>query len=119
MSFVDELVSEKQRLQQRLEAIDTLLAAYDGQTAAAAPAVMRGRRKRGRGGRRGAEGSLKDYVRRVLTRKMSVAEVTQAVRDAGYQTSNKTLDKSVGIVLTDLAKKREAKKVERGVYVPR
>ncbi len=123
MSFVNELTAERERLQQRIEAIDTLLAAYDGQAPKRTTRVVaagRGRAaRRGGGGRRMEGGTLKDYIRRVLSKQMSVADVTAAVERAGYESSNKTLDKSVGIALTDLAKKKEARKVSRGVYAPK
>lgn len=62
------------------------------------------------------EGSLKSYIDRVLrasARPMRVVQITGAVLKAGYTTKNKTLAKSVGLALRDMA---GVKKVGRGAF---
>jgi hypothetical protein len=80
------------------------------------PGAQGGGPGRGPGPRDPREGSLRSYIERVLRasgKPMRVAEITQAVRKAGYATSNKTLDKTVGITLAGMSNVR---KVKRGVY---
>jgi hypothetical protein len=72
--------------------------------------------RRPRAGRRGArQGSLKDFIGRVLSGHgvMSVKEITAGVRKAGYKTRNKTLSKSVGIALAQMP---GVEKVDRGQF---
>ncbi len=44
---------------------------------------------------------------------MTVKDVTTAVRKAGYKSKNKTLDKSVGVALSEMP---GVKKVGRGTF---
>ena len=115
------LAAQQEQLATQIAAIDQFVVAIGGGQPAPQPrgrvgrppAGRRGGARRGRGAR---EGSLRSYVERVLRasgKPMRVAEITQAVRKAGYATSNKTLDKTVGITLAGIPGVR---KVERGVY---
>lgn len=61
-------------------------------------------------------GSLKDVLHHILASEggpMSVKDITDRVRQAGYDTRNKTLAKSVGIALTGM---EGVRKVSRGTY---
>lgn len=58
--------------------------------------------------------SLRAYVERVLADKpngMSVPQILQAVKDAGYESQSKTLDKQIASTLAS-----GFRRVERGVY---
>ena len=114
------LAAQQEQLATQIAALDQFVAAIGGGQPAPQPRGRVGRAPTGRrGARRGRgarEGSLRSYVERVLRasgKPMRVAEITQAVRKAGYATSNKTLDKTVGITLAGIPGVR---KVERGVY---
>lgn len=88
------------------------------------PAGSKGRAGGGKGrGRHGPrEGSLKQYALNALRSKgavMTVKDITSAVRNGGYKTKNKTLDKSVGIGLVELVKAGLVSKVGRGKFKAR
>jgi hypothetical protein len=117
-----ELIAQRDALDEQLLALDTALAAMGRKPVAARPAraaaiaVAVGRRPRGApaGGRR--PGSLKEFSARVLSSTggaMAVKDITDGVRRAGYETRNKTLAKSVGIALTQMP---EVQKVGRGLF---
>jgi len=108
-----ELAAQQAQRAVQLAALDRLLETLRG-TAPRSAARLAPRGRRRRGGARA--GSLKSYVDRVLRashRPLRVAEITAAVRQAGYKTRNRTLAKSVGVALVDLP---GVKKVGRGVF---
>lgn len=128
--FHATLSMKRDDLSQQITAIEQAIAGISGQPvssgAAAPPAGARGGR-RGRRGRRGGgggggggkrppEGTLKAYIERVLRKAekpMQVKAITAGVRAAGYPTKNKTLEKSVGIAVTQIP---GIKKVKRGTF---
>jgi hypothetical protein len=66
-------------------------------------------------GRAARPGSLREYIAQVMQggRVMTVSEITDAVRRAGYSTKNKTLSHSVGVMLREMP---AVKKVGRGQF---
>ena len=114
--LLSDIRAARDELATQLGALDQLLATLDG----AAPSPMAGPALKGHripGGHNGArDGTLKSYIERVLRatrRPMRRAEVTAAVLKAGYQSSNKTLAKSVGVALRTMP---GVKKIGRGVF---
>ena len=115
-----ELEAQQAQITAQMAALDNTIATLGGATAPTAQAgrmrVRTAGTKRGRAGRGAREGSLRSYIDKVLHeagKPMRVAEITAAVRKAGFKTKNKTLDKSVGITLAGIP---TAKRVARGVY---
>jgi hypothetical protein len=110
------LVAYRTRLAQQRIALDAEIAALDAAVSAIGgqPAVRAGRpagRRPGRPAGRSQptgpgprKGSLKEFILRVLTGggEMAVKDIAAGVLRRGYETSNKTLAKSVGIALTEL-----------------
>ncbi len=123
------LLAERADLDSKLAAIESTLSAFGGATAPRrgrppGSGKKRGRppgrpagakRGGGRGGRR-REGSLKEYIGKVLATGgvMRVKDIADAVVKSGYQTTNKTLAKSVGIALTQM--KDGVRRVGRGRF---
>ncbi len=109
-AFQGNLISQRDDLDSRIQAVDQALGALGGGAAVKPAGVTR---RRGGGPRKG---SLKSFIERVLrgrVRPLAVKDITAAVLKAGYKTKNKTLDKSVGIALADMA---TVVKVARGTY---
>jgi len=108
-----QLLAQRNALDTQIAGLERALAAMGAARVGWTPAgrvVARGRR-----GRRRA-GSLKEYIGRVLQAQrgpMAVKDITSAVVDAGYQSKNKTLAKSVGIALTQMS---EVSKIGRGLF---
>lgn len=70
----------------------------------------------GRGRRGPRAGSLKEYIENVLSAaggEMAVKDIAEGVVANGYKSKNKTLAKSVGIALTQMA---NVQKVGRGTF---
>lgn len=111
---LQKLRAERDRLDEQINALEGALAAMGRGPAPAAPTPTP--TTRGGRGRRGESGTLRDYVQRVMKGRgeMQVRDITDAVIAAGYPTQNKTLAKSVGIVLTQLP---NVKKTGRGRFV--
>ncbi|TWT42166.1 hypothetical protein RAS1_32960 [Phycisphaerae bacterium RAS1] len=113
------LAQQQARVSAQIAALDQFLATLGvGSPAAARRTAGRARRRGGAAGGGGGarEGSLKAYISQVLTaarRPMRVAEIATAVLDAGFETRNKTLAKSVGNMLVDM---RNVRKVDRGIF---
>ena len=95
-----ELEAQCRALTAQMAAVDRASQALTG--VAAAPGRPVGRRARGGGGFRA--GSLKEHIAKVLSGggTMRVKDIAAGVLNAGYQTANKTLAKSVGIALTEM-----------------
>jgi hypothetical protein len=77
-----------------------------------------GRRKRGARGPRG-EGGLQNMIRKALassSEPMKLADLAQAVLDAGYQTSSSRFGVIVGQRLSEM---KDVKKAGRGLYTVR
>ncbi len=120
---LNELRAERDRLDQRIAAIEAALTPSATRTAAAparsvaTPSRLPAGRKRmghGYGGYR--KGSVKEYILRVLEKAsgpMQVKDIATAVVRAGYKTRNQTLAKSVGLALASMP---EVEKVGRGAY---
>jgi len=117
----EELIAQRNALDEQLTAVDNALCAMGTRPAAhaarrgpaAAPVGRRGGRGAGPGRR---AGSLKEHIAGVLSSSggpMAVKDITEGVRRGGYQTRNKTLAKSVGIALTQMP---EVQKVGRGLF---
>jgi hypothetical protein len=107
-AFRNRLRSQRAAIDAKIGALD---AALNAMGSALPTTVGLGR---GRHGPR--EGSLKDYVSKVLDAAgdvMSVKDITDGVLKLGYKTRNKTLAKSVGIALAEMSNVR---KVGRGKF---
>lgn len=106
------LLAERAALDAKLSAVEQALRAL-GAGATPTAGVRRRGAATGEGGFRA--GSLKEYIAKVLTGRgvMSVKDITQEVLNAGYQTRNRTLAKSVGIALTQM---KGVRKVGRGRF---
>jgi hypothetical protein len=104
-AYQSNLLQQRESIDRQLVTVRAALETM-GQPAPAlavrAPAASRGP---GRGRRGPREGSLKTFILRVMKGGgvMAVKDITDAVRKAGYPTSNKTLAKSVGAALTSTA----------------
>jgi len=123
---VANLVSARSVLLAQRDAIEKQIALINQALAAASAALPR---RRGRplklapiGGPAAAPagayraGSLKDFIVRVLSAgsgPMSVKDIATGVLEAGYKSKNRTLAKSVGIALAQMA---EVARVRRGVF---
>lgn len=110
-SHCDSLIASRAQLDAEIKAVEEALRVMGATHAAKAP-----RTGAPRGGRRGPRaGSLKEYIARVLSGRgvMSVKDITESVRAAGYPTRNQTLAKSVGITLTKMP---EIRRVKRGHF---
>lgn len=105
-SYRAQLVAEMVVIDGRLAALDSALSVMVGRNG------VPGRTPTGRGFR---AGSLKEYIQKVLAGRgpMAVKDITRAVTDQGFKSKNKTLDKSVGIALADMA---GVQKIGRGVF---
>ena len=110
-TYRDSLIAERSNLDNRIGAIEQAMSTLGAPTG---PTPKRGGSRKVRGGRKGA--SLKMCVEKVLrgSRKpMAVKDITSGVIKVGYKTSNKTLDKSVGIALAAMP---SVAKVSRGIF---
>ena len=118
-SYRAHLARERDTLDERIGAIDTVLQTFGAPQKVARVGRPAGRRavaKPGPGRRGARKGSLKEYIGKVLStrsREMAVKDIATGVVKAGYKTRNKTLAKSVGIALADM---RNVAKVGRGLY---
>lgn len=115
--YHNQLLARRADLDSQIQAVGMALGAMSG-NAVARPASRPAFAAATGGSRRGRrrEGSLKDYIERVLRSggaSMSVKDITAGVLDAGFQTKNRTLDTSVGIALTQMP---NVTRVSRGMY---
>ena len=124
---VDDLEKEISRRQRALPKLiakrDTLncqIAELEGLGAVKPLVARRGRKPGRRPGRRATRaprpGSLRSALVEAMTRKgnLSVAELTAAVRAAGYKSKSKNLPTIVGMTLSQ--GKKQFRRVRRGVY---
>lgn len=117
-AYRDQLAAQRAELDTRLAAADTMLHALGGgpvRVAVAAGRAAPAPVKRGRG-RPPRAGSLKEFILKVLNTQggvMAVKDIATGVVQAGYDSKNQTLAKSVGIALTEL---KSVKKVGRGKF---
>jgi len=105
----DQLVTRRAQLDSQLAAVDHALSAL-GATAAGRRVAEQRRAPAGR------QGSLRDFVGRVLRAHqgpMAVKEITAAVLKAGYQSRDKTLGHTVAKLLSAMP---EVVRVARGQY---
>jgi hypothetical protein len=113
-AYERDLLEQRSRIDQQLQAVQQAIAAMGAQpgAASAGPSRPAGRRAAGGGPR---PGSLKDHILQVLGagQVMSVKDITDGVLSAGYSTRNKTLAKSVGIALAEMP---QVRKVARGKF---
>lgn len=102
-SYRTQLVAELAAIDGRLAALDSALGGRSGMS----DRTLTGRDVRA--------GSLKDYIKKVLSGHgpMAVKGITEAVVSQGYKSKNKTLAKSVGIALTGMV---GVQKVGRGWF---
>lgn len=102
--YHSELCAQQQSIAAQVQAVEAAIRAVSGVGGASMPraSFAAPRRMAGGSGRRPRSGSLKEYILKVLHTggTMSVKDITEAVRKAGYPTKNQTLAKSVGIALT-------------------
>jgi hypothetical protein len=108
-SYMNRLCADRDRLDQQIAALRGALGSLGAPTRAPAG-------RAGGGGRRPREGSLKEFITRVLSKNggaMAVKDVTAAVVKAGYETRNRTLGKSVGIALAQMP---NVAKLGRGTF---
>jgi len=108
------LVDRRAQLDDQISAVESALRAM-GAVAAVRYAAGGGRGPGRPAGGAPRPGSLKDYILRVLSGRgvMAVKDIAEAVVQAGYESKNKTLAKSVGIALRQL---KEVRKVGRGRF---
>ena len=109
--YHQELVRRSATVQVEMSAVASAIEAM-GAAVPTAPAKARpGPRPRG--------GSLKEFIVRVLASSpgpMSVKQIGTGVVRAGYRTKSKSLGNQVSMGLTQMAKKRQIRKVSRGMY---
>jgi hypothetical protein len=112
----DALAAQQTQLASQVEALDQLLATLGGTVPKPrGQRALKGRRTGG-GRERARPGSLRSFVAQVLRaarKPLRRTEIAAAVLKAGYKTRNKTLGKSVGVMLRNMA---GVKKMGRGVY---
>jgi hypothetical protein len=112
-SYMNRLCAERDRLTRQIAALQGALGSLGAATRGSAG---RPPGRPGGGGRRPREGSLKEFITKVLSKNggpMAVKDVTAAVVRAGYQTRNRTLGKSVGIALAQMP---NVTKLGRGTF---
>jgi len=111
-----DLLAQRAALDNQISAVANALRAI-GQPVMIRTAYAPGRKGPGRGAGRGGwrTGSLKAYIAQVLRGGgvMAVKDITAAVVKSGYKSKNKTLAKSVGIALREMA---GVAKVGRGKF---
>ena len=108
-SYMNRLCADRDRLDRQIAALQGALGSLGAATRAPAG-------RGGGGGRRPREGSLKEFITKVLSKNggpMAVKDVTAAVVKAGYETRNRTLGKSVGIALAQMP---NVAKLGRGTF---
>ena len=106
-----ELRVQRDAIERQMGSLESTLREFGG-VVAAAPGRRGPGRPRGGGPR---PGSLKDFIQRALSggEVMAVKDIADAVIKAGFETSNQTLAKSVGIALTQMP---NVAKVGRGRF---
>jgi uncharacterized C2H2 Zn-finger protein len=110
-AYRQTLVARRAELDSRVNAIDRALAALGAVSRPVAARAARAPRSAG-----SRTGSLKYFIERVLSAgkgPMAVKDTTAAVLKAGFKTRNKTLAKSVGVALSQMA---NVVKVSRGRF---
>ena len=122
-AYHSELLGQRATLDGELAGLATAMNVMGGTVKGAAPKKTRRPRRaspaarRGRTpGRRIREGSLTDYVVKVLrqtAKPMSPGDISNEVVKAGYRSAAKDLAKAVS---NTLAKVKQVKRVERGMY---
>lgn len=133
-TYHNELESRLAQIQSEMTALSDAMAALGGARSAAprvgrpagrpagagrAAAVGRPGHRGARRGPRPAGGSLREHIERVVRGAggpIRLAELTQGVVRSGYQTSSKNLSNQVSMVIADMVKRRQIKKVDRGTY---
>ena len=114
--YRNQLVSQRNAVDERIAAIDGALAAMGGGGGGGGGGARPIGAGSGRGRHGPRKGSLKEYIAKVVSAGggvMAVKDITAGVLKIGYKTRNKTLAKSVGIALTEMSNIR---KVGRGQF---
>lgn len=112
---VADLRAERDELKSRLGEIEEELAQYNRPNGKQKP---RGSGKqKSRASRTQRAGSLKSMIESVLDASgKTIAQITEAVGAAGYQSKSKTLEKSVSIACSQLLRTGRIQRLSRGVY---
>src|ERR1041385_170011 len=117
--YRNHLMQRREQIDAQLQAIDQIMAGMNGisrRGAARPPARARPVvRQPTANDRQPRAGSLKGFIVQVMKGGgvMRVAEITAAIKRAGYKTKNKTLGHSVGVALREM---KGVKKVGRGQF---
>jgi hypothetical protein len=103
-----ELEQKRLSLQQELDGVDSAISAMGGTAGRSGGAGVRG-------GRRARRGAMKGYILDVMKggQEMTVKEISEAIRKAGYKTKSKNFGNQVS---NTLAKMPELYKVGRGLF---
>jgi hypothetical protein len=104
-TILGDLSGQRDTIDAQINAIENTLSTLGAVSGRRGPRGPAGTKAGGRRGGRGhREGSLKDYIVRVLSGGgiMRVNEVASGVLAAGFKTRNKTLAKSVGVALSTM-----------------
>ena len=111
-SYRNQLLQRPEQIDAQLQAIEQIMAGMGGMAMRSTGRAGQSNFAAGRGAR---AGSLKEFIVQVLRGRgvMRVAEITNAIKRAGYKTKNKTLSHSVSVALTEIP---GAKKVGRGQF---
>jgi hypothetical protein len=115
-SYHAKLLADRNSLSEQISVIERAISDMGGTPLVKVAIVRSAAGARAGPGRRRREGSLKEFIVRVLKssgKPMAVKDITEGVRAAGYPTRNQTLAKSVGITLTQTPGVR---KISRGVF---
>jgi hypothetical protein len=118
-AYRHELEAQQAEVARQLAALDQAMCALGANVPKPGPKMAAKPRGRAAGrppAKPGHEGSLRSYIDQVLRtsgQRMRVAEITAAVRAAGYPTHNKRLGHSVAKLLAVMA---TVAKTGRGVY---
>lgn len=110
-TYHGQLLAQRAEVEKQILAIESAITAFG-----AAPSSARNLPGAKRGRRRAGTPTLKDFIARVLQTRgkpMAVKDIAAGVKQAGFQTANKTLARSVG---TMLARMSNVRKVDRGIF---
>lgn len=125
-SMIEDLKSERASLLGRLSELDAELREYGVAPANGASRPVKSPRRAGPRasaaptGKAPRKDSLKDFIIRVLhAEPMTTKEITDAVMQAGYSSTSKTLAQSVSVACGDLARDKFIVKNGRGKYSAR
>ena len=115
-AYHQQLAGEITGIQAKMAAVATAIQTMSGAVCTAGPAT---KPVPGRRGPRPTGTSLKDFISSVLSSSpepMAVKDLSTGVVRAGYETKSKNLGNQISMALMQMNRKKQVKKVARGLY---